>query len=201
MVSSRIYNLMYRFWAPWDKIGVREDLVRLLEERDIGPNAYPRSVDLGCGSGANVVYLSEQGFDAYGIDFSTVGIAKAEQRAAASGVHPTFVVGDLTSLEIAGVDGSFDLIIDFGTLDDLRGEARRAMAATATRLARPGTLFLEYCFFGVTEELPRFSFSGTSKLSHIAPGEMDELFGNEWEIEVFSEHPRWRIKVFLLTKR
>ena len=74
-------------------------------------------------------------------------------------------------------------------------------AATITRLSRPGSLFLEYCFFGVTEELPRISFSGTSRMSHIAPGELDELFGDEWGIEMIADHTGWRTAVFLLTRR
>lgn len=201
MVGKRAYNWMYRFWAPWDKVGVRRDLISVLEQRSITPAAYPRAVDLGCGTGANVVHLQQQGFDAYGIDFSEVAITKARARAAAAGVEPTFVVGDLTAPAIDGIEGPFDFLVDFGTLDDLNGEARRAMAATVTRLSRPGSLFLEYCFYGVTEELPRISFSGTSRMSHIAPGELEELLGDDWAVEEFAHYEDWRTAVFLLTRR
>jgi SAM-dependent methyltransferase len=150
----------------------------------------PASIDAG-----------QRGFEAYGIDFSRVAIRKARARAESAGVDPTFVVGDLTAPAIECIEGSFDFIIDFGTLDDLRGASRRAMAATINRLSRPGLLFLEYCFFGVTAELPRISFSGTSKMSHIAPGELDDLFGDRWTIEMLADHKRWRTAVFLLTRR
>ncbi len=200
MVGAAAYDWMYRWWAPWDKVGVRQDLLDLLTRGDVDPARYPRSIDLGCGTGANVVHLASVGFDSWGVDFSEVAIAKARKRAAEAGVDPSFVVGDLTAADIPGVEGPFDFITDFGTLDDLRGEARRAMARTVTRLARPGTIFLEMCFFGNTDELPRFSFKGTSKFSHIAPGEIEALFGADWTVEPFADYPDWRIAVFLLTR-
>ena len=201
MVKAWAYDWMYRIWAPWDSIGVRRGLRTLVETGVIHPGAYPRSIDLGCGTGANVVYLAKQGFESHGVDFSEVAIAKARRRAEEAGVEANLVVGDLTAPSIDGIEGPYDVLLDFGTLDDLRGEAREKMAATITRLSRPGSKYLEYCFYGVTEELPRFSFRGTSRLSHIAPGELDELFGESWDIEKLSEDAEWRVATFLLTRR
>lgn len=201
MVTSRVYDWMYRLWAPWDAVGVRGDLIDLLESGRVDPERYPRTIDLGCGSGANVVHLARLGFDSWGVDFSEIALKKAADRASESGVEPTFVQGDLTAETIPGVDGPFDFIVDFGTLDDLKGESRQAMARTVTRLSRPGTVFLEYCFYGETEELPWISFKGTSKMTHIAPGELETLFGDEWEVEPFSANEEWRVATFLLTRR
>jgi len=201
MVKAWAYDWMYRIWAPWDSIGVRRGLRTLVETGVIHPGSYPRTIDLGCGTGANVVYLAKQGFESHGVDFSEVAIAKARRRAEEAGVEANLVVGDLTAPSIDGIEGPYDVLLDFGTLDDLRGEAREKMAATITRLSRPGSKYLEYCFYGVTEELPRFSFRGTSRLSHIAPGELDELFGESWDIEKLSEDAEWRVATFLLTRR
>lgn len=200
MVSARIYDWMYRVWAPWDSVGVRHDLIDLLERGDVDPVRFPRSVDLGCGTGANVVHLAEAGFESWGIDFSETAIRKARARAAEAGVDAHPVVGDLTAATIPGVEGPFDFLIDFGTLDDLRGKSRAAMADTVTRLSRPGSKFLEFCFYGETDELPLISFRGTSKLSHIAPGELEELFGGHWDVEPFSRNDDWKVAAFLLTR-
>jgi SAM-dependent methyltransferase len=200
MVGARAYDLAYRTYAPWDSVGVRKDLLDLLAIGEVTPDSFPRAIDLGCGTGANVVHLATLGFDAWGVDFSRVAIRKARERAQGAGVAPTFVVGDLTADVIAEVDGVFDFLIDFGTLDDLRGESRRDMARTVTRLSRPGSVFLEFCFFGETEELPLFSFSGTSKLSHIAPGELETLFGDDWSVEPFSRYDEWKVAGFLLRR-
>lgn len=201
MIKAKAYDWMYRIWAPWDSVGVRRGLRTLVESGAVHPGAYPRTIDLGCGTGANVVYLAKQGFESHGVDFSEVAIAKARRRAEEAGVEANLVVGDLTAPSIDGIEGPYDFLIDFGTLDDLRGEAREKMAATITRLSRPGSRYLEYCFYGATEELPRFSFKGTSRFSHIAPGELDELFGGSWDIEKLSEDAEWRVATFLLTRR
>ncbi len=201
MVGAAVYDWMYRIWAPWDAVGVRADLVDFLGSGDVAASRYPRAIDLGCGTGANVVHLAGLGFDAWGVDFSEVAIRKARARAARAGVDAHFVVADLTSDSIPGVSGPFDLLIDFGTLDDMRGQKRRAMARTVTRLARSGSKFLEFCFYGATEELPLISFKGTSRMSHIAPGEMEELFGADWAVETFADHERYKARTFLLTRR
>lgn len=199
MVGSAVYDWMYRHWAPWDSVGVRPDLLEFLDRRQITPQRFPRAIDLGCGTGANVVHLASIGFESWGVDFSQAAIDKARQRADSAGVEAHFVVGDLTGRSIEGVAGPFDLIVDFGTLDDLRGESRLAMASLATSLAGPGARFLEYCFYGDRRDLPWISFSGTSKLSHVAPGELESLFGEHWEVEPFATYPR--IAVFELTRR
>lgn len=200
-MKSSFYDWAYRIWAPWDSAGVRTDLIDFLEEWAVTPGDHPRAIDLGCGTGANVTHLAGAGFEACGVDFSPVAIDKARRRAGGAGVQATFVVGDLTSRAIDGVDAPFDLIVDFGTLDDLRGDDRTAMADTITRLSRPGSLFLEYCFFGETKDLPRFSFKGASRYSHIAPGELEDLLGERWDVEMWREYPDWNSATFVLTRR
>jgi len=201
MVAERIYDLMYRYWAPWDKVGVRRDLVNLMDSGRIDPDRYPRTIDLGCGTGANVVHLASHGYDSWGVDFSEVALRKAAKRAAEAEVEPHLVLGNLTARSIPGVDGPFDLIVDFGTLDDLRGENRRAMTNTVNRLARSETLFLIYCFYGEKSDLPMISFKGTSKMSHISPGELKALFEDDWNIESFSSDEDWHIATFLMERR
>lgn len=203
MVGSLVYDALYRYWAPWDAVGVRPDLRSLLDSGRVDPTRYPRAVDLGCGTGANVVFLAQEGFEAAGVDFSRVALEKATLRADDGGVSDRcqWVEGDLTGESIEGLDGQFDFLVDFGTLDDLSGPNRRAMAKLVTSLARPGAVFLEWCFYGAREDLPWISFKGTSRMSHIAPGELEDLFGNHFDVEPFSEAPDWRVAAFLLTKR
>lgn len=190
---------MYRHWAPWDSVGVRKDLIDLLHLGEVTPDRYPRTIDLGCGTGANVVYLAQQGFDSWGVDFSEVAIDKARQRAADAGVTANFVVGDFTTNEIPGIEGPFDFLIDFGVLDDLKRRVRPKMAATITRLSRPGSKFLEYCFFQHRRELLSVGMS-IAGMRLIVPGELEALFEEHWEMETFASYPDWRTEVFLLTR-
>jgi SAM-dependent methyltransferase len=200
-MKATFYDWFYRIWAPWDSMGVRPDLIELLARGDIDAGRYRRALDLGCGTGANVIHLAQNGFDSYGVDFSPVAIRKARQRAESAAVGATFVEGDLTQPSIPGLDGQFDFLMDFGTLDDLKGQARADMAALATRLARPGAKFLEWCWYGEPENLPRISFVSASRLTHISPAELESLFAAHWTIEPFSSDERWHTACFLLTRR
>ncbi|MBI2830315.1 MAG: class I SAM-dependent methyltransferase, partial [Chloroflexi bacterium] len=77
------YEIIYRYFrAPWD-VGAREELVSLVEGGRIKPC---RAIDLGCGTGANAIYLAQHGFDVTGIDFSEAAIEKARARAEEAGV-------------------------------------------------------------------------------------------------------------------
>lgn len=88
------YEILYRYFrAPWG-MGPRDELVRLVENRSIQPG---RAIDLGCGTGANAIFLAQHGFEVTGVDFSEAAIEKARQRAEAAGVQVNFVVDDLTN--------------------------------------------------------------------------------------------------------
>ena len=205
-MKRRLYDLMYRWGAPWEG-GPRADLVELVEGGELTPERLPpgRAIDLGCGSGANAVYLAQHGFDVVGVDFSGVALDKARAHAGAAGAgsRVRFVKGDLTATAIPGVDGPFDLLVDYGTLDDLSGERRKQMAATIIRLARPGATFLLWCFYASRSDLPWISFSGPSRMTGaIAPGEETALFGDAFEIRRLPEkEPGTRFACFLMLRR
>jgi SAM-dependent methyltransferase len=164
-------------------------------------------VDLGCGTGANVLFLAERGWNALGVDFSAVAISKARRNAASTGVadRAAFVVGDVTAPELPGVDGPFDLVVVYNTLQDLLGEERRALATLVVRGSTvPGSLFLLWCYYQPVSELPSFSFNGPSRRFPfvVEPGEEDELFGEAFAIERLpAPAPESGKACFLMTRR
>ena len=200
------YDLMYRWHAPWE-MGARSDLVALVGSGRLTPErlAPGRAGDLGCGAGANAIFLAQAGFDVVGIDFSPVALGKARRAALAAGVSERvrLVRGDLTAASLPGVEGPFDLLVDYGTLDDLVPTDRRAMASTIIRLARPGSIFVLYAFYATRADLPRFSLTGPSRLVPVLePGEEVELFGNAFEIERLPEpRPEHLTAAFVMTRR
>ncbi len=201
MPGAWFYDLIYRFGAPWE-LGVRTELRTMVEDGRLQPEPGDRAIDLGCGTGANTVFLAETGWITTGVDFSPVATHKAGERAAKAGVDVTFVNGDLTAEAIPGTDSPFDFLVDYGTLDDLKGEKRQRMAALMTRLAAPGARCLLYCFYAPKDQLPRMSFSGASRVAPgIEPGEMERLFGADWDIEHLTEFDNDRQEaVFLMTR-
>ena len=199
-----MYNLLYKRGAPWEG-GPRAELVHLVESGRLAPSNGARAIDLGCGSGANVVFLAEHGFEATGVDFSPVALNKARALAASSGVAQRlrFIEADLTAPSIEGIDGLFDLVVDYGTIDDFKGDRRLAIARHPARLTRPGGHFLMWCFYAAPSELPLISFNGPSKLSGaIAPGEEQALFRYDFTIERLPTPPsEGPFACFLMTRR
>ena len=102
-----MYDLLYRFGAPWEG-DPRSELVGLVESGRLNPSSMPRAIDLGCGSAANSVFLAEHGFDVTGVDFSPVALGKARALAAEHG--PGFGM----FFEQAAIDQRRQILAAFG---------------------------------------------------------------------------------------
>lgn len=185
MPESWLYSIQYRTGAArWaGRLGL--ELRDLVESGRISPETHPRVADLGCGQGEAAVYLARHGFQVVGVDFSPVALRRARAAAARAGVADRcrFVEGDLTAPRIPGVDGPFNVIIDLGTLDDLQGASRKAMARTVKRLSGPGALYFLWCVHH-DGNLP-FNLKGILLRLNpkLVPGEENDLFGDVFKIE------------------
>lgn len=176
------YQTLYRYFrAPWD-IGARSELVSLVESGRVKPC---RAIDLGSGTASNVIYLAQHGFDVTGVDFAPAAIEKGKRMAQDAGVRAEFIVDDLTNLK--NVTGVFDLLVDYGTLDDLKPQQRDRYMANVLPLTHPGSKFLLFCFEWdsrwwerMMEKVP---FLGAMQLEI---GEAERRFSPYFEIEVLS---------------
>ena len=98
-----------------------------------------RALDLACGEGRNAVWLAEQGWEATGVDFSRVGLAKAARLAEQRGVSVRWLLADLVEYEPEAA--AFDLVVVAYlhiSADSMRTVLQRAAAA----LASGGTLIV-----------------------------------------------------------
>lgn len=139
-----LYELIYRF-VPTDWIfGSTSKIEKLAESGIEGRISSGRAITLGCGVGRETIYLAKMGFDVVGLDFSPTAIRRAQRRAKAEGVDVRFIVDDLTNLR--HVSGTFDLITDFGALNDLDQKARDLYMRNVLPLTHPGTMYLMFCF-------------------------------------------------------
>ncbi|MBI5290633.1 MAG: class I SAM-dependent methyltransferase [Chloroflexi bacterium] len=196
-MMKSFYNITYsRFRAPWD-IGPRKELVELVESGRIQPC---KAIDLGSGTASNCVFLAQRGFDVTGVDYAAAAVELGRKRAAEAGVTANFIQDDLTPLR--HVTGTFDLLVDYGTLDDLKPSNRELYLRNVLLLARPGSRFVLYCF----EWTPRwwerpFFFSLACE-----PGEIERRFGPHFHIECYGrqvDYSRWPAgyAVYLMTRK
>lgn len=206
-LGSRPYDAMYRRGAPWES-GPRPALVELCETGRVTPDrlAPGRAIDLGCGTGADSLYLAARGFDVTGVDFSEVAVARSRSAAAHADLTspPRFVVADLLALPSEEIPGPFDLLFDGGTLDDFPRRVRPVAARRFTKLARPGSTLVMWCFYARDRDLPFLSLRGPSRWGApaIAPGEEVDLFGEHWEIERYEPADAQRASAcFVMTRR
>ncbi|WP_410601135.1 SAM-dependent methyltransferase [Amycolatopsis sp. lyj-90] len=203
-MRAGVYSFMYKtrlaIWAG----SVWPDLKALVESGRLTPDKYPRVIDLGCGVGENAIYLAQRGFEVTGVDFAQAALERSRKDAAAAGVADRckFVWGDLTAPSIEGAEGPFDLAIDFGTLDDLSGDKRAAMARTVHRVTKPGSVFVEWCVHH-DGRLPLNPKGLLLRLHpHLFPGEEKELFGDGFDIERLpTPPPESLFGCFLMTRR
>lgn len=181
-----IYSTLYKLnKAPWDTGVPRPHLVELVDVGRIKPDAGLSVLDLGCGTGNESVYLAEHGFDVSGVDYTPVAVERARESAKAAKVNGScrFVVGDVTA-PIPGITGTYDIILDFGALDDMVGEKRQAMVDTIHHYSHQGSIFVLWCFYAHKQDVPRFRFTGVSQMhSMLTPGEEQDLFGANFDID------------------
>lgn len=119
--------------SPWDTERPSTELRRVLDERPVVPGA---TLELGCGTGTNAVWLAEHGFSVTAIDISRVAIRQAQEKAAARGVPVEFVVADLRRWEDLG--GPYGFFFDRGCYHAVRRSDLDGYLHTLEKLTAQG---------------------------------------------------------------
>src|SRR5690349_11732816 len=65
-----------------------------------------RALDVGCGEGADAIWLALQGWEVTGLDVSAVAVERAAAAARAAGVEVEWVAADFAATPL----GTFDLV-------------------------------------------------------------------------------------------
>jgi len=173
---SLFFRAAYRFgFKPWDTGISPPELVALVEGVD---HLLPgKALDLGCGTGTNVIYLQQHGWTATGVDFVPRAISAAKRKASAAAVLPRFLVGDVTRFAELGLGSDFDLLLDVGCFHSIPDEGRDAYVSGATSVARPGATLLLFCFVRREAAPSRIGPRG------VAREEVARRFATGWEIQ------------------
>jgi SAM-dependent methyltransferase len=144
------WNARYAEGAPpWDTGKPDENLVEVVRG---GAVKAGRALEVGCGTGTNVVWLAQQGFDVLGVDLSPLALDKARERAAAAGCACRFELRDFLSGEPPS--GPFRFVFDRGCFHIFDEPQQRArFASRVAALLEPGGSWLSV--IGSTEGPPR----------------------------------------------
>jgi SAM-dependent methyltransferase len=101
-------------------------LVEMIESGVIAPG---RTLEVGCGTGTNAIYLAQHGFEVVGIDISPLAIERARARA-----HGRCRFETVDFLGQTPLDGPFQFVFDrgcFHTFDDDHDRAQFAEKVAA----------------------------------------------------------------------
>ncbi len=97
-------------------------------------------LDVGCGAGAEAIFLARCGFRPIGVDTSGKALDLARGRAAEAGVEVDFHLADATELPL--VDGSVDFASDRSCFHVVDHDRRLEYARELRRVLGPGAPFL-----------------------------------------------------------
>ncbi len=135
---------MYLQKPPWDTGISPPELIEFIATHPPG-----RALDLGCGTGTNVISLAQHGWQVTGVDFIHKAIALGRRKARQAGVQVDLRRGDVTKLD--GLAAPFDLILDIGCFQTLSSESKRDYVQNLTHFLAPQGTYLLYAFFKTAE--------------------------------------------------
>lgn len=106
--------------------------------REVGMVAPGRAIDLGCGEGADAIWLAERGWTVTGVDVSAVALGRAAEHAQDAGVADriTWLARDLAEWE---PEEAYDLVAASFLHSPVEFPRERVLLA-ATRAVAPGGL-------------------------------------------------------------
>ena len=133
------FGLLYFRQPPWDTQESPPELMEFIAEHPPG-----RALDLGCGTGTNVITLAKHGWEVTGVDFVGRAINQARKKAESAQVSVDLLVEDITRLD--GISGEFDLVLDIGCFHSLSENEKLAYLKNLERLTTTGSFYLMYGF-------------------------------------------------------
>jgi len=137
----------------WDKVFQNQDWGKYPAEsliRFTAKNFYQKDrrkiniLEVGCGPVPNVRYFAREGFNAYGIDISSIAIKKGEKILDKEGLSAELSVGNIE--KISYPDSFFDCVIDNECLYCNSLENTKKILEEIKRVMKTGGLFYSRTF-------------------------------------------------------
>jgi SAM-dependent methyltransferase len=163
---------------PWNLETIPKILKQLIESKKIGPC---KSLEMGCGTGQYVIYLSKHGFQTTGIDISKTAVQYAMNSASEQRVGCHFFVSDVLG-DLVEIKDTYDFVYDWELLHHIFPRDRKKYFNNVHRLLNSGGHYLSVSF---SEMSPQFGGKGKYRKT---PLDTVLYFSSEHEIEKLVEH-------------
>ncbi len=140
MLRRLIFNLWYFRKPPWDSGISPPELLEFIQTHPPG-----KAIDLGCGTGTNVITLARAGWQVTGIDFAPRAICMAGKKLARENVTADMHVGDVTKLD--DIRAVHNFALDIGCFHGLSQQGKADYLTQLERILAPNGFWLMYGFF------------------------------------------------------
>ncbi|MGY4859820.1 class I SAM-dependent methyltransferase [Cryobacterium sp. AP23] len=159
----------------------KPNAVLLSETNGLRPG---RVLDVGCGEGADALWLAEEGWDVTALDVSQVALDRAAREADQRGVEVRWLHAGL--VEAALPPASFDLVsAQYPAL--LRTDDHRAEHALLNAVAPGGVLLIVHHPAPTEAEARAHGFHPDD---YVSPADVAALLDDRWLVELDETRPR-----------
>ena len=153
------------------------------EVADLGPG---RALDVGCGEGADAIWLARRGWTVTAIDISDVAVGRAREAAERAGVTVEWLSGDARQTSFPA--GSFDLVsMQYPALPKAAGEAAVQALLDAVR---PGGVLLAVYHDLDEEHREHMKSRGFDPADYVGVDDLARLIGEDFTVELHAVEPR-----------
>jgi ubiquinone/menaquinone biosynthesis C-methylase UbiE len=152
------FDLLYFGSPPWDSGITPPEVFEFIQTHPAG-----RAIDIGCGTGTNVITLAKAGWQVTGFDFASRAIQTAKRKIKHAKIQAELFTDDATRMK--NIRRQFDLALDIGCFHSL--ENKVGYLTQLDRILAPGGFWLMYGFLAQTPDstAPRIDSADLSRIS------------------------------------
>lgn len=139
MFRRILFQYMYFHRPPWDTGISPPELLEFIQTHNPG-----RAIDIGCGTGTNLITLANARWEVTGVDFAPRAIKIARRKLRQAGVQANLLIQDVTKLW--RITGPFDFALDLGCFHGIPQAGKSKYLEELDRILAPNGYWLMYAF-------------------------------------------------------
>ena len=145
-----------------------------------------RALDIGCGEGADAIWLVRSGWTVTAIDISKVAIGRAREAGELAGVTVEWLVGDVLGVPFPA--RSFDLVsLQYPALPKNAGEQA---VRTLLDMVRPGGVLLAVYHDLDDEHCEHMKSRGVDPADYVGADDIAQMLEDDFTVELHAVEPR-----------